>query len=176
MAQSTSSAAREDFNGTWTVQVTLRNCATNDPVGSITYLLATTAAERGQAARAVSHSRLVNERKNISLGPMRGPGLRAAHPALTSVRYPAEPAWPRFNPALPVSPGFSTGWQTVTHTIELVNADEWRSSGDERVLQRSRAVAHRLLIPLRPNAFSDIELASGGQRRSWLIQVPSGRT
>jgi hypothetical protein len=42
---------------------------------------------------------------------------------------PNIPGTPGFNPSLPVSPGFFTGWQTVTHTIDEIDDDHLESSG-----------------------------------------------
>jgi hypothetical protein len=42
---------------------------------------------------------------------------------------PNLPGTPTFNPALPVSPGFFAGWQTVTHTLELTDPDHATSAG-----------------------------------------------
>ena len=39
------------------------------------------------------------------------------------------PGTPGFDPSKPVSPGFFAGWQTVTHTIRLTDADHLTSSG-----------------------------------------------
>jgi hypothetical protein len=36
---------------------------------------------------------------------------------------------PGFNPALPISPGFFAGWSTVTHTVEMSDANHASSSG-----------------------------------------------
>jgi hypothetical protein len=42
---------------------------------------------------------------------------------------PNLPGTPGFNPSLPVTPGFFAGWATVTHTLELTDADHGTSSG-----------------------------------------------
>ena len=39
------------------------------------------------------------------------------------------PGTPGFDPTKPVSPGFLAGWQTVTHTVELVDANHLTSEG-----------------------------------------------
>ena len=48
---------------------------------------------------------------------------------------PNLPGTPRFDPTKPVSPGFFAGWQTVTHTLELVDANQCLVRRHERVLQ-----------------------------------------
>jgi len=42
---------------------------------------------------------------------------------------PNLPGTPGFNPSLPVSPGFFAGWQTVTHTVSLIDENHARSAG-----------------------------------------------
>jgi hypothetical protein len=42
---------------------------------------------------------------------------------------PNLPNTPGFNPALPISPGFFAGWSTVTHTLEMSDANHATSSG-----------------------------------------------
>ncbi len=39
------------------------------------------------------------------------------------------PGTPGFDPSLPVSPGFSAGWQTVNHTVTLTDANHLASFG-----------------------------------------------
>jgi hypothetical protein len=39
------------------------------------------------------------------------------------------PGTPGFDPTRPVSPGFFAGWQTVHHTVQLVDSDHLTSSG-----------------------------------------------
>jgi hypothetical protein len=36
---------------------------------------------------------------------------------------------PGFDPTKPVTPGFFAGWQTVTHTVEQIDADHLTSAG-----------------------------------------------
>ena len=42
---------------------------------------------------------------------------------------PNLPGTPGFDPSKPVSPGFFAGWQTVTHTVRLIDADHLTSAG-----------------------------------------------
>jgi hypothetical protein len=131
IAQSTSSAADRGLVGTWIVQVTLRNCTTNDAIGAPFTSLAT--FHRGGTGTG-STSNLA-----FAIGQRTQEHITWTHEgagiyvqgilALILFDTPPNLPGPGFNPALPVSPGFSAGWQTVTHTIELINADEWRSSG-----------------------------------------------
>ena len=67
--------------------------------------------------------------------------------ALITFDTPANlPGTPGFDPSLPVSPGFFAGWQTVTHTIRLVDADHHHLGRHQRLLQvQWRVVQERLL-------------------------------
>ena len=50
--------------------------------------------------------------------------------ALINFDTPANlPGMPGFNPSLPITPGFFAGWQTVTHTLRLIDADHATSAG-----------------------------------------------
>jgi hypothetical protein len=42
---------------------------------------------------------------------------------------PNLPGTPGFDPSLPVSPGFAAGWQTISHTLTLTDADHATSAG-----------------------------------------------
>jgi hypothetical protein len=42
---------------------------------------------------------------------------------------PNLPGTPTFDPARPVSPGFSAGWLTVSHTVRLTGVDQIASFG-----------------------------------------------
>jgi hypothetical protein len=42
---------------------------------------------------------------------------------------PNLPNTPGYNPSLPISPGFFAGWATVTHTVELTDANHGTSYG-----------------------------------------------
>lgn len=131
MGQSTSSAAGDGLVGTWTVQVTLRNCATNDPVGPPFISLASFHRGGTGTGSTSSLAFAIGQRTQEHISwTHEGAGIYVQRIlALILFDTPPNLPGPGFNPALPVSPGFSTGWQTVTHTIELINADEWRSSG-----------------------------------------------
>jgi hypothetical protein len=42
---------------------------------------------------------------------------------------PNLPGTPTFDPNKPISPGFSAGWQTISHRVRLTGADTFESSG-----------------------------------------------
>jgi hypothetical protein len=109
--------------GTWTVQVTLRNCATGDPLpGPPTNALVTfhgdnTLSEAGAATAFAPGQRTPGHGSWTRTGPR-----RFAQQMINLIVFdtPAN---------LPASPGFSAGWQTVTHEVELVDRDHFSSSG-----------------------------------------------
>lgn len=45
---------------------------------------------------------------------------------------------PGFDPTLPIAPGFFTGWQTVTHTVDLIDADHFQSAGTSAFYNANR--------------------------------------
>jgi len=125
------SGSHEGLEGAWTVQVTLRDCVTNAALGApfnslVSFhdggTLSETAGSLGFAAgqRSPGHGTWSREGRHTFLQRMI---------ALIVFDTPANlPGTPGFNPALPVSPGFFAGWQTVTHTLR-VNGDHATSAG-----------------------------------------------
>ena len=150
------SGSREGLEGAWAVQVTLRDCATNAALGApfnslVSFhdggTLSESAGSLGFAAgqRSPGHGTWTREGSHAFLQRMI---------ALILFDTPANlPGTPGFNPALPVSPGFFAGWQTVTHTLTLTDGDHATSAGtnafykSDGTLYRtgcSTATAHRL--------------------------------
>ena len=130
MGQSKSSASSRGLAGTWAVQVTLRNCATNAPSGSFNSLVTfhrggTISESAGSLAfapgqRSPGHGTWARRNRNTYLQEM---------VALILFDTPPNLPGPGFDPARPVSPGFSAGWQTVSHTVVFKDADHITSSG-----------------------------------------------
>jgi hypothetical protein len=126
------SGSREGLQGAWAVQVTLRDCVTNATLGAPFNSLVsfheggTLSESAGGAAFAVGqrgsgHGAWTREGKYTFLQRM---------VALIAFDTPANlPGTPGFNPGLPVSPGFAAGWQTVTHTVRLIDDDHMTSAG-----------------------------------------------
>jgi hypothetical protein len=126
------SGSREGLEGAWTVQVTLRDCATNAPLGApfnslVTFhdggTLSESAGSLGFAVgqRSPGHGVWTREGRHTFLQRMI---------ALILFDTPANlPGTPGFNPSLPVSPGFFAGWQTITHTVRLSDGDHATSTG-----------------------------------------------
>lgn len=119
IAQSSESAS--GLVGTWIVQVTLRDCTTNQARTSFTSLVtfhrggtlsespASPAFAIGQ--RPAGHGTWTQQGPHTWLQRMIG---------LIVFDTPPNP---------PVSPGFFAGWQEVTHTIELIDTSHFTSAG-----------------------------------------------
>lgn len=127
-----SSSIREKLVGSWVVEVTLRNCQTNAPLHTdnalISFHRGGTISESARGAafapgqRGAGHGVWVYQGRDTYSQKLIAP--------VTFETQPNLPGTPTFDPARPVSPGFSAGWQTVTHTIQLsANENEFVSSG-----------------------------------------------
>jgi hypothetical protein len=118
--------------GTWTVQVTLRDCATNAPLGPPFNSLVSIHRD-GTISESVGGTAFAPGQRSAGHGawePIARHTYSQQMIALVNFDTPANlPGVRGFNPALPVSPGFFAGWSTVTHTITLVDADHLTSSG-----------------------------------------------
>jgi hypothetical protein len=133
--------AESGLAGTWTVQVTLRDCATQAPVGSFSSLvtfhrggtISETAGSRSFAAGQRSPAQGTWVRK--------GDKFRQRMIALVVFDTAANlPGTPTFDPTQPVSPGFRAGWQTVHHTLDLVDDDHLTSAGSNDFYDAAGAI------------------------------------
>ena len=130
--QANASASHNEPVGTWLVELTLRDCESGVPLAPLVNTLVTV-HRGGTISESTGPSSFV-------------PGQRTSgHGTLTQVRgrtyrqrmiwlilfdtQPNLPGTPGFDPALPISPGFFTGWQEVTHTVEFKDADHGMSAG-----------------------------------------------
>ncbi len=130
-AQSSHSASQNGLAGVWAVQVTLRDCTTQAPQGSFNSLVTfhrggTISESAGSLAfapgqRTPGHGTWERKGKDTYRQHMIALVLFSTAPNL--------PGTPGFDPAKPVSPGFQAGWVTVTHTVELHDADSLTSAG-----------------------------------------------
>jgi hypothetical protein len=129
-ASSNQANGANGLTGTWVIRVTLRNCATNAPTGSAAALVTfhrggTISESTGSPAFAIGQR-----------GPAHGTWThlgrrRYAQRMIAQIAFdtPANLPGPGFDPTKPVSPGFSAGWQTVTHTIRMIDDNNLESSG-----------------------------------------------
>ena len=131
LAGSARALPRNALVGTWAVRVTLRNCDTGASLGSFNSLV--TFHFGGTVSESTSSP-------TFAIG-QRGPGhgnwdfdghgtYSQRMVSLITFDTPANlPGTPGFNPSLPVSPGFFTGWSAITHQVELTDADHGTSAG-----------------------------------------------
>jgi hypothetical protein len=117
--------------GAWTVEITLRDCNTNAPLGApfpalisfhdggtLTDSYALSAFAIGQ--RSPAHGAWVHDNDRT---------FRSQMVAIIAFDTAPNLPGPGFDPAKPVTPGFFAGWKTITHTVVLTSADESVSSG-----------------------------------------------
>jgi len=122
LAQSSNSASDAlRIEGTWLVQVTLRNCASGAALSSVnsivTFASGGTLAETPGATAFAPGQRSDGHGNWSHLG-----GQTYTQRFIALIRFDTPP-----NP--PTSPGFLAGWQTVTHTVELVDSQNFSSRG-----------------------------------------------
>jgi hypothetical protein len=109
------------IEGTWLVQVTLRNCASGAPIGSVNSIV--TFAPGGTVIETPGGASAATGQRSDGQGFWtHAAGRTYTQRFVALIRFDTAP-----NP--PASPGFLAGWQTVTHTVELVDADNLSSSG-----------------------------------------------
>jgi hypothetical protein len=118
--------------GAWTVQVTLRDCETNVPLG-LPFNSLVTFHDGGTISESAGGVTFAPGQRSAGHGVWTRRGrhiFKQKMVVLINFDTPANlPGSPTFNPTLPISPGFFAGWQTVTHTLELIDADHAVSSG-----------------------------------------------
>jgi len=143
-AQSNRSAASQGLEGTWIVQVTLRNCATNAALGSFNSIV--TFHEGGTISEDTSAPTFAVGQRSSGHGTWVFEGRRTYTQRLvTLINFDTAanlPGTPGFNPALPVSPGFFAGFAVVTHSLELTDASHATSSGTNE-FYRSDGTSYR---------------------------------
>jgi hypothetical protein len=124
-------ADNHDIVGAWAVQVTLRNCETDAPMGSFVSLVT---FHRGGTISETTGSVTFQPGQRTD---GHGAWKRIAPNTFTQnmvalIRFdspPNLPATPTFDPTKPVSPGFTAGGATISHVVRLIGADTLESSG-----------------------------------------------
>jgi hypothetical protein len=128
--------------GTWTIQVTLRDCASNAALGSFNSLV--TFHRGGTISESAGSLTFEAGQRSAAQGTWARKGdnkFRQRMIALILFESPPNlPGTPTFDPSSPVSPGFRAGWQTVTHTIDVVDADHLTSAGTNAFYDATGAV------------------------------------
>ena len=122
LAQSSNSASDAlRIEGTWLVQVTLRNCATGAALHSDNSIV--TLAPGGTLTETASGAAFAPGQRGDGQGYWSHAGGRMYSQRFVAlIRFDTPP-----NP--PTSPGFLAGWQKVTHTVELVDSQNFSSHG-----------------------------------------------
>jgi hypothetical protein len=118
--------------GTWTVQVTLRDCATSAPLGPPFRSLVTFHGDGTISESAASLAFAPGQRSPGQGGWTRKRGNTYRQEMISLVVFDTEPnlpGTPTFDPTRPVSPGFFAGWQTVSHTVRFTAVDQIASTG-----------------------------------------------
>lgn len=131
-AQPAAPAARPALVGTWTVQVTLRDCATGAPLGPAFNSLVTFHGDGTIGETAGSRAFEPGQRSPGHGTWTRKGGHAFGQEMIALVVFDSEPnlpGTPSFDPTKPVSPGFFAGWQTVSHTVRFTDVDRIASSG-----------------------------------------------
>jgi hypothetical protein len=117
--------------GAWAVQVTLRNCSTNVPMGSFNSLVSF--HRGGTLSESTGSLAFESGQRTEGHGAWRHLGERNfSQQVIALFRFdspPNLPGTPTFDPSKPVSPGFSAGWQTISHQVRLTGRDSFESSG-----------------------------------------------
>lgn len=122
---------RQRLAGAWTIQVTLRDCTTNAPMGSFPSLV--TFHEGGTISEDPASAAFAPGQRSSGHGQWTRIGVRTYRQRMIGlITYDTAanlPGTPTFNPAAPITPGFFTGWSVVTHTVQLVDDDHAVSAG-----------------------------------------------
>ncbi len=120
------------LTGAWSIQVTPRNCTTGLPAAPPNNSLVTF-HEGGTLSESAGGVAFAAGQRSAGHGIWSQKGRRTYRQkfiALLLFDTPANlPGVPGFDPTKPISPGFFAGWQTVTHTAELIDANHLTSEG-----------------------------------------------
>jgi hypothetical protein len=131
--------------GVWFVQVTVRDCITNAPLGAPFTSLGSY-HEGGTLSDSTSTTSFAIGQRSDGHGTWKQTGgdtFRQKVVALIVFDTPPNlPGIVGFDPTHPISPGFFAGWQTVRHTIELADANHFTSSGTN-VFYRADGMPYR---------------------------------
>jgi hypothetical protein len=127
------SGSHQGIQGTWAVQVTLRDCATNAPLGPPFNSLVTF-HHGGTLSETTASRAFAPGQRSPGQGTWSREGARTFGQNMIALIVfdtpPNLPGTPGFNPSLPVSPGFLTGWSIVNHKVKLsADGDQITSAG-----------------------------------------------
>ena len=121
-AQSNDSASKSGLEGTWFVQVTLRDCATDAQIG-LPFSSLVTFHRGGTVSESTSSPAFAAGQRTDGHGTWSSDGRNTYSQRMVSlINFDTAPN-------LPKSPGFFAGWSVVSHTLELTDANHATSSG-----------------------------------------------
>jgi hypothetical protein len=142
-AESGASLRRPDLAGAWTVQVTLRDCTTNAPLGPPFNSLVSF-HEGGTLSEGTASLSFAPGQRSPGHGTWARKGHRTFGQQVVALilfdTEPNLPGTPTFDPSQPISPGFFAGWVTVSHTVELSDSDHLTSAGTNAFYKTSGEV------------------------------------
>ena len=119
-AQSNESAVKNGLEGTWMVQVTLRDCATNAQIG-LPFSSLVTFHRGGTISETTGTRAFAIGQRSDSQGNWRFEGNQTYRERLVSlINFDTAPN-------LPISPGFFAGWGIISGTITLSDANHGTS-------------------------------------------------
>jgi len=118
--------------GAWRVQVTLRNCATQAPLGPPVHALVSF-HRGGTISESAGGVTFAPGQRSPGHGAWaRKSGHTYQQDMVAMIVFDTEPnlpGTPTFDPTKPVSPGFFAGWVTISHTIQFTDEDHISSKG-----------------------------------------------
>jgi hypothetical protein len=124
-------AAGSELVGTWALNVTLRDCATDAVMGAFNSV--TTFQEGGTSSGNTASLAFAPGQRSSEHGAWSQKRRHTyGHRVLALILFDTAanvPGTPGFNPDLPAGPGLFAGWQILSHTITLSDADHYTSSG-----------------------------------------------
>ena len=132
MVEGSSGSDSRDLTGAWSVQVTLRDCTTNAPLGP-SFNALVSFHEGGTVSENAGGTGFAIGQRGAGHGTWTQRGRHTYRQKMIALIHfetaPNLPGTPSFDPTKPISPGFFAGWQTVTHTVELEDANHITSAG-----------------------------------------------
>jgi hypothetical protein len=131
MAQS-NSGSQESLAGAWAIQVTLRDCSTEAPLGPAFNALVSFHRGGTLSESNAGPGFAIGQRTAGHGNWSRLRGRTFSQRMVSLIVFdtdPNLPGTPGFDPKKPVSPGFFTGWMIVSHTVRLTDDDHLMSSG-----------------------------------------------
>ena len=119
-------------SGTYAVEVTLRDCASGAPAGPAFLSLVTFHAD-GSLFETPGGRAFAPDQRGAGHGAWRRTGWNTFSQeviALITFETPANlPGTATYDPTTPVTPGFQTGWQTISHSVTFSDATHATSTG-----------------------------------------------